>query len=217
MADNEINAEIILTNGEELPVCERVDELMNQVDPKHGDPAAWIPVHRDRDQDAAWINVAHIREIREPTQAPESVRETRLSPSQYRQLVDFVDESKHDGDIRLVDLPHLGTGYLEAELLDPEGAPTAKRILFPQSGFSSPSDPPPLASTGSGGRDDRAVDRRYPGVAGEAELALTRVRARDLVSRLQAGLSPARDLPHRWARATARSLRGPRRREGVGE
>jgi hypothetical protein len=57
--------------------------------------------------------------------------ETTLSASQYRQLVDFVDEKRHHGMIRLVELPHLATGYLELQLLDAEGAPTAKRIPFP--------------------------------------------------------------------------------------
>jgi hypothetical protein len=46
--------------------------------------------------------------------------ETTLSASQYRQLVDFVDEKQHRGMIRFVELP-LATGY-------PERLPDNRRV-----------------------------------------------------------------------------------------
>jgi hypothetical protein len=53
-------------------------------------------------------------------------RETTLSASQYRQLVDFVDEKEHRGMIRLAEIPHMVGGYVELQLLDAEGAPIAR-------------------------------------------------------------------------------------------
>jgi hypothetical protein len=56
-----------------------------------------------------------------------------LTPSQLKQLDDFRTERKGiDRTVRLREAPNLGSGYLEAVLLDPDGEETTdKRILFP--------------------------------------------------------------------------------------
>jgi hypothetical protein len=58
---------------------------------------------------------------------------TTLNPSQLKQLDDFRTERKGiDRTVRLREAPNLGTGYLEAVLLDSAGEETTdKRILFP--------------------------------------------------------------------------------------
>ncbi len=56
-----------------------------------------------------------------------------LTPSQLKQLDDFRTERKRiDRTVRLREAPNLGTGYVEAVLLDSDGEETSdKRILFP--------------------------------------------------------------------------------------
>ena len=56
-----------------------------------------------------------------------------LTPSQLAQLDDFRTERKGiERTVRLREAPNLGSGYIEAVLLDAEGEETTdKRILFP--------------------------------------------------------------------------------------
>ncbi len=56
-----------------------------------------------------------------------------LTPAQLEQLDDFRTERKGiNRTVRLREAPNLGTGYVEAVLLDPDGEETTdKRVLFP--------------------------------------------------------------------------------------
>jgi hypothetical protein len=56
-----------------------------------------------------------------------------LTPAQLEQLADFRTERKGiDRTVGLREAPNLGTGYVEAVLLDSDGEETTgKRILFP--------------------------------------------------------------------------------------
>ncbi len=56
-----------------------------------------------------------------------------LTPSQLKQLDDFRTERKGiDRPVGLREVPNLGTGYIEAVLMDPDGEETTdERVLFP--------------------------------------------------------------------------------------
>lgn len=56
-----------------------------------------------------------------------------LTPAQLEQLADFRTERKGiDRSVRLREVPNLGSGYVEAVLLDSDGEETTdRRILFP--------------------------------------------------------------------------------------
>jgi len=56
-----------------------------------------------------------------------------LTPAQLEQLADFRTERKGiDRTVRLREAPNLGSGYVEAVLLDSNGEETTdRRVLFP--------------------------------------------------------------------------------------
>lgn len=55
-----------------------------------------------------------------------------LTDSQAKQLTDFLEEKGTGGSVLLRPALNLGSGYVEAVLLDQDGEPTShKRILFP--------------------------------------------------------------------------------------
>jgi hypothetical protein len=57
--------------------------------------------------------------------------EVRLTKSQVRQLIEVIEDKRHDDSILLRELPDMGSGYLELVLVAGEDKEIAKRILFP--------------------------------------------------------------------------------------
>jgi hypothetical protein len=61
----------------------------------------------------------------------ESKAEMPLTASQLQQLTRLLEEKGHEQNVVLRPVPNLGSGYVEADLLDSEGDSLAKRVLFP--------------------------------------------------------------------------------------